>query len=874
MAALLGLACTMGGSLEESQQPGGSQAPAPNWTQPTADEIREAAEADRSGAHAPAAEEIAFSFTLNESARATSAGVYDAQGKLVRTLWSARPYGAGTHQALWNGKDDYGNRSPAGTYTVKLLSGNVHYDWDGVIGVTEDSLAGPHNWDATGSFPSSVAFLNGKGYVAGGYNEGKLEAFVFDEKTPLTVAPLNMALFSGGQFEYASTDGQRVYFASLHYCCSASNAVVAFEPNGQLWSFPQGTAIPPIGHLGSYFANPRTEPRTVLKDVRGVDVGDFKATTITGLAVQRNGNLLASAHGARGGAIMKASLDTIYLWDKNTGAPAGKIEGISSPQNMAFGLNGDLWVIEGGPTVDWYWDRGARLARIQGVGGKNQISEPIQGLENPVDVAVNPVNGHLFVADGGSSQQVKEFDPATGKLISAVGTPGGYGQGADCNAAITPTKFWLDFNARATGLTQPWIAVDEGGDLWVGDFTTNRMLRFHQGKLVDQIEMSRWDYLVSVPRNSPTRVFAGWSGMLEYQVDYGVPLQPSDSLAAGANHSWKAVRNWFPCFLQAEAGQQDSTLARMSNAETMQNGQTIGLVYYHGGPFQNQNALVSLPESGRIGVVNNRITTFRVVGFGPDGSYYRVAKSGPAKPATLTINRFSITGFDTQGFPQWDDGTPIASLSPDLSKGNPGTACWSDGCGFMPSDGGIIPIYAGMGFNKTVAPGDPAFHLGGLPVNGTALQWQAMPEKPILYPDGRGTYSALRNGNEGNEVRAIHHDIFAGVNGNWQEFSSQFFHYRDDGLLVGQFGWRGQPEYRGQSWGRPDPWNGQALAPGFTGNPVMFKIVEVGKDYYIYVPDEGYRAGIQRWRISNLESVHELMGTTTLGTTVQLQAKR
>src|SRR5579863_1587065 len=300
MTVLLAVACLLSGSVEGLQRSGSAQAPAPNWTQPTPQEMREASDADRREARAPGPGEIAFSFTLAENARATSAGIYDAQGRLVRTLWSARPYGAGTHHALWDGRDDYGIQTPAANYTVKVLAGNVRYDWDGVIGVTEDSLAGPDNWDATASFPSSLAFLGGKGYVAGGYNEGKIEAFVFDEKTPFTVAPLNMALFSGGQFEDAATDGQRIYFASLHYCCNGSNAVVAFKPDGQPWSFPRGAVIPSLGHLGAYFVNTRMDPRPALRDLRGVDVADFKATTITGVAVQRNGNLLATAHGARG----------------------------------------------------------------------------------------------------------------------------------------------------------------------------------------------------------------------------------------------------------------------------------------------------------------------------------------------------------------------------------------------------------------------------------------------------------------------------------------------------------------------------------------------------------------------------------------------
>jgi hypothetical protein len=47
----------------------------------------------------------------------------------------------------------------------------------------------------------------------------------------------------------------------------------------------------------------------------------------------------------------------------------------------------------------------------------------------------------------------------------------------------------------------------------------------------------------------------------------------------------------------------------------------------------------------------------------------------------------------------------------------------------------------------------------------------------------------------------------------------------------------------------------------------MFKVVKVNGDYYLYVTDEGYRAGIQRWHIWNTSSIGRLTGTTaaTLG---------
>lgn len=873
MASLLALCCVLAGSSASLQtvgaSPGDKQAPAPNWTEPTAQDWERSAEADREGQRAPGPNEIAFSFTLAESARGTSAGVYDAQKKLIRTLWSARPYNAGAHRAIWDGKDDYGNPAPAGTYTIKLLHGNVHYDWEGVIGVTEDSLAGPNNWDSTASFPNSIVFLNGKGYVAGGYNEGRIEAYVFDEKTPLTISPLNMALSTGGEFEDAVTDGQRVYFASLHYVGNGSNTVVAFLPDGQPYSFPQGTVIPQVDHLGAYFVNQHTHPRAWLQGMRGVDVAPFQDTVITGLAVERSGNLLASAHGGRGERPPKPSLDTIFLWDKNTGAALGKITGITNPQRMAFDRNNDLWVIEGGPVADLYWNSGAHLARIHDPGGKNEISEPISGLDNPADVVVDPLNGHLFVSDGGASQQIKEFDPATGRQLSALGTPGGYGRGAACDPTIRPTTFWLDFNFRHTGSSMPWISVDESGDLWVGDFTSGRILHFHQGKLVGRIEESRWTYHVSIPRADPARVFAGWNGMLEYKVDYEIPLEPSDPLDPRVRHSWTLVRNWYPCFLQAEAGQQAGKAAEMGIVEKLRNGQTYGLVTYHGGPFGNDNALVTLPEDGHLRFENNRIKTFRYESIEPNGDFYFVTRSGKGT-VQFTINRYSVTGFDAQNFPLWDDGTPIASMTVDMTKGSPYPAC--PFCDLAPSDGGIIPIYSGPSFHSRAAPGTPAFHLGGLPVHGTELQWQTMPEKPIRFPDGHGTYPAnLSRYEAGNDAHAIGHDVFAGVNGVWFDFSCQFYHYRDDGLMVGQFGWRRWDNHVHMSPGLPDPVAGDALAPGFCGNDLIFRIVPVGKDYYMYVPDEGYRSGTHRWHIWNLDSIRELSGEAALGATIELK---
>jgi len=70
-----------------------------------------------------------FTFSLDGS-YATSAGVYNSTGTLVRTLWSGVRYTAGSHSTSWDGNNDDGTAAPSGaTYTVKVLTDNMQYLW-------------------------------------------------------------------------------------------------------------------------------------------------------------------------------------------------------------------------------------------------------------------------------------------------------------------------------------------------------------------------------------------------------------------------------------------------------------------------------------------------------------------------------------------------------------------------------------------------------------------------------------------------------------------------------------------------------------------------------------------------------------------------
>src|SRR3954451_8296629 len=82
-----------------------------------------------------------FAFTLSNSAR-TSAGIFKKDGTLIRTLWSGVKYNAGTYKIKWDGTDDNQKIVPNGVYVAKVLSNNVKYIWEGVVGNTSDSMTG------------------------------------------------------------------------------------------------------------------------------------------------------------------------------------------------------------------------------------------------------------------------------------------------------------------------------------------------------------------------------------------------------------------------------------------------------------------------------------------------------------------------------------------------------------------------------------------------------------------------------------------------------------------------------------------------------------------------------------------------------------
>lgn len=699
-----------------------------------------------------------------------------------------------------------------------------------------------------------------------------------------------------------------------------------------------------------------------------VSAQSVHALSITGLAVQRDGaapgNWLAVAQGSESPLTCPRHGNvppSIELYDKNSGALLGPLSlghgttatSLLNPQKMAFDKAGNLWVIDGGePAIDCsdpikpiqgnrsghgmdpIWLTYGRLMKISLSPGHDSHSAPTVTsikiistftnnslrLSNPVDVAVSALTDHIFVADGGINQQIVEFDAKSMQVLSITGTHGGYGQSlpasssAPCKTTVDNYTFWLDFYGTGTGVSRPWISIDNEDGLWVGDFTTSRILHYSKQngtyQYQDDIQMGRWHYRVAVPRNTPTRVFAGFSGFLEYAVDYPQPDPAASKQPPPGNSMFSSVpsRNWLPCFLREEwqnGGYPDPSIF-ISSVEDF-GGKTLGAAIYHSTnpALSRLNVLIQLPPSGPVTVKNNGIPPATLYGkypyFESDGSYSMVLGKPGACDGTgdktsrcATIVRRSVIGSDPQGFPTWDiAGKSLAKVSLAMSKGDPLGVCGLDGCDFTATVNGVIPVYSANGWGWH-PPGDckaredacpptvgPAYHLGGVHAGNQTTSWHSQLEANIEYEtyltdenrskqmlpepsrkvNNLGLYSTWRTfagfQNMGVNAHVIDNLILTLVSGNWQEFGGQFQLYSDDGMLLGQFGWRANGYYpgTGRHGGAPNKLLVENLAPGNTTNPIAFKIVKVHGDYYVYVTDEGYRAGIQRWHISNLNSI-------------------
>ena len=481
-----------------------------------------------------------FTFSL-PSAATTSAGVFKADGTLVKTLWNDVEYPAGTHAKTWDGSDDLGNviKSPEAAYAIKVLSNNVRYTWQGTIGNTSTSMSGPSKHTGVYNCMNGLAFTDQYGYYCSGYCEGVPSIGKFLISKPQEEIRIFTDRPSCVDTNFVATDGVLVYWGAFDHggandCSFVYATRVADDKNarfsaGKDYKLTYGRIYP----VTSFFAEANSY--------------------ITGLAVQKKGAYLFVA---------RSGLNQLQVLDKTSGALIQTLA-FPSPRALCVDPADNLWMASGANTLTRY--------KVNPDGTLAAAKLTLSGLLDPLAAQVSPDGSMIAVADGGASQQVKFFNQNTGAAAGALGTAGGY----ETEAAVSDNKFYfrdsMDVKFPSTNTLVNFIAYQPDGTFWVNDPGNYRVQHYDKNKAwIDRIMSLGCTYSVWVDKNNINRVF---SDFLEFEVDYSV-----QTLVGTAG--WKLTHN------RSATG----TIGRGSKVEglthhrypayitTLKNGRTYGLL--------------------------------------------------------------------------------------------------------------------------------------------------------------------------------------------------------------------------------------------------------------------------------------------------------
>jgi hypothetical protein len=724
----------------------------------------------------------------------TSAGVYASDGRLVRTLWSGRRLDAGAVAVAWDGRDDDGAPVPPGVYAARVLAHNVRYVWEGVVGNTSRDKTGASVYRAYQPINDMAFDESGRGFYVIGYDEGQPGPHRFETKDPQRQAPLLRPDYRR-VFRYAAADNSVAYFANIGLAAERGafnrvpeTFVVAVDvTSGEAHRFATGVAVDAWPNVIDYDRDDRDSH------------GEFRSAP-TGIAVQRRGDLLFVAHG---------QLDEIRIFDKRTGERVGRIPA-GGARDLDVAPDDSLWAIGRA-------DGRATAVHYRPVGGEWREAGRIDAdLENPVAIAVSPLDGTIVVADAGTDQ-LRAFD-SDGRAAWTLGQRGGYRSNGP---AVTADKLWL-----AAGPT--YVAFEPDGTFWLGDPGNVRNLHYsRERRLLGEIMYLNHSYVVAVDSSDPTRVFRHF---LEFKVDYSAPIESS----------WKLVANWGGALdPRRYAGSFDGLQA----VHTLRNGRTYGVVRRYD---LGINEVVELTPAGLRATGEKLEIGTKLYADGSER--WHAPRFGGLK-----VFERSLRGFDDAGNPTWDAPRALGGIA-HLRDTDPYPHD-------VPLVGGVneatYPITASgvlVSFNPGTAQG---FHLGGIKLGEDRWLWRASPSGNwdvddagnIRVKDGR---YEIGNGVQylGNVVVTAGRNVIYGYHGEaWRGGqANQWLHFYDNGLFIGQFGRPGVP-------GKTDPTPAAAEQAGNTFSP---QLVTVDGQVYLWHNDEHGHGGIHRWRIDGLDQIRLL----------------
>lgn len=756
--------------------------------------------------------------------RRTSAAILDADGRVLRTLWSGRTLAAGRHVERWDGRDDLGAEVRVGRVRVRVVHHAVRYEWEGVIGNTSASFtgAGVH---VSMYPPAAIAIAGDAAALAVGYHEGQVGTRGFtlaDPQTSIAWQP-NADPFTA--WTLVTGDAERWYWASTGGLSKRSFVIATDRATRTQVPFAAGQS------LCLQWNGPNCYPHT--RYAGAIDVGDERATPPTGLAVQPRGPLLAVAH---------AQAREVRLYDRASGRRVGAFAidaGGRETNQLAASPDGDLWVIEG-----------ARARRWSGLPDAPRVVATITGLDRPLAIAVDPVDSNrVLIADGGTRGQIRAFD-ADGRAQWTLGAAGG--RGDDPVRALEGFGF-----AGPGGREFTALAVARDGAFWLVDTSTNRLLRYdRERRRTDVVAWIPKSYSATVDPNAPRRVFANY---LEYDVD------PAGTLRPGRDGGWRLVRDWL-AGLPPRAKHEDAWnggFAGLQSVVTLANGRTYALAHARG-----EQHVLELPASSParwLRTLPRGGSGESVPALYEDGSLRHVRIDG----TTASVQSRALEGFTADGVPTWS-AVPRTLASVRTDAATPvwrGAFSGSSGPRFPTTSRGEIAFFD-PGVEPRADGSFRRFHLGAFDPLRNRWTWRAAQPGAFdmegAFPSRAYDRHVQYGGNilwarGAHLVYGFHGEGYADpANGGRIGQANRFVHYRDDGTYLGRFG---VPTTRA---------TGLAQA-GVAGNAFSWMLVVAGRELRLYHNDESQHGGVHRWAIRGLDDVVDLVGAGDVGTEIVLE---
>ena len=347
-----------------------------------------------------ASPEAMIQYTVPEEG-AVSLAIYDAGGRLVRTLLTGAPRLPGDYTEPWDGRDRYGNALPAGTCTWKLLqTAGLQAEFITQLGQNPDPV-----WEkgvCNHNSPESCAVDATGLYRIGGFDEGAH----FGVKTDLN-----------GRYLWTTDRGKEDPWCNMGAALALANGrLFELVHNGTVYVYDAQSGRVLAGGGGTKAWNlrwPGDGPAAGSGNAAQESLRSYAQSM--DLDADPKNNLLVASYRKH---------DAIQWFDAKDGRPVDKATGIPAPTGIAVAGDGTVLVISRGAVV--------ALSRENKT---PKVVIPADRLQNPWRISVNPKTNDIFVAensdcrpprsDASGQRRTRDRDISTGVMQDPAGTEPG-----------------------------------------------------------------------------------------------------------------------------------------------------------------------------------------------------------------------------------------------------------------------------------------------------------------------------------------------------------------------------------------------------------------------------------------------------------------